>query len=129
MDTRTKIVSAEQAAQIATEARAAGRRVVLAAGSFDVLHAAHARFFTSLRDLDAVLLVVVYDDATAQPVLAAQARAQMVAALAAVGHVILCPQLELEALIARLAPDRVERAVPGERNIIGEVLERHKSSP
>lgn len=128
MDTRSKIVSVEDVAGVC----AGCRRVVLAAGCFDVLHAGHVRFIRELSNDGAALVVAVYDDATLcrlrgqpRPVLQAQARAQLVAALAGVDYVVVWPEPALDALVKRLAPERVEHAPDGERNIIEEVLERH----
>ena len=133
MDTRSKIISLEQAGQLAAPLRAEGRRLIVAAGCFDVLQAAHARFLGSLRADGASLLVVVYDDPSlcrllgqTQPLLAEQARAQMVAALGAVDYVLIWGQPDLDPLLELLQPDQVERNTPGERNIIGEVIERHR---
>jgi bifunctional ADP-heptose synthase (sugar kinase/adenylyltransferase) len=132
MDTRTKIISLEQAGRAAAELRAAGRRLILADGCFDVLQAAHARFLQNLRSDKAVLFVAVYDDASlceiqgqARPILREQARAQLVAAVAGVDYVVICRQAEIEPLIARLQPDQVAHAAE-ERNIIGLIRNRHK---
>jgi len=121
MDTRTKILSGDQARTLA------GRRLILAAGAFDVLQAAHARFLGEVRCGGAELLVVVYEDAGLdRPILPEQARAQLVAALAVVDHVLIWPRARLDSLVEILRPERVEHAGRGERNIIEEVLARHK---
>ena len=123
MDTRTKIITAEQAVALGSE------RLLVAAGRFDVLHAGHIHFLRRIRSDSAPLLVVVYDDASlGKPVLPERARAQLVAALAGVDYVIVWPQTDLDSLLNRLAPARVEHAPEEERNIIGEVLEKHATS-
>jgi bifunctional ADP-heptose synthase (sugar kinase/adenylyltransferase) len=112
MDTRNKIIDVEAALRLDR------RRLVVAAGAFDVLQAAHARFLEAIRPVDGELLVVVWNDASlSQPILPERARAQLVAALRAVDYVVIAARGgELEAL--------VKWAVPEERNIIGVVLER-----
>ena len=123
MDTRTKIISLDEALRLRSE----GRRWALAAGAFDVLQAAHVRFLREIRSDGALLLVAVYDDASVgKPVLPEQARAQLVAALAAVDHVILWPGPKLDSLIEQLQPERVGYAGRNERNIIEEVLRRNQ---
>lgn len=123
MDTRTKILDLDAARGLRLE----DRPLVVAAGAFDVLQAAHARFLAGLRREGSLLLVAVWDDATlGRPVFTAAARAQLVAALAAVDYVVVCSEPALSGLLDALRPDRVERAVPDGRNIIGEVLERHR---
>lgn len=133
MDTRTKIISLEEATGLAERVRLQGRQLTLAAGCFDVLQAAHARFLNGLRSDDSLLLVAVYGDAALceirrqpKPVLSAQARAQLVAAFGAVDYVLIWPNPSLDLLIERLRPGRVEH-VSEERNIIEEITDRYKS--
>lgn len=133
MDTRTKILSFQGVTSGAVQICTGIRRLVVAAGGFDVLQAAHARFLAGLRDSDSVLLVAVWNDLTLSrlsgrptPVLGQDARALMVAALAAVDYVVVCSEAELESLAAGLSPARLERSIPGERNIIEEVRARHE---
>lgn len=132
MDTRTKIISLEEAAEMAERIRSDGRHLTLVAGCFDVLQAAHARFLNGLRSHGSLLLVAVYGDAALceikrqpKPVLSAQARAQLVAAFGAVDYVLIWPSASLDLLIERLRPGRVEH-VSEERNIIEEIVARHK---
>ncbi len=127
MDTRTKILRLEQALEAAAQLRREGRRLRLAAGGFDVLQAAHAEFLTALRSDGDALLVAVFDDASlGRPVLAEQARAQLVAALRAVDYVLVWPESRLGELRDQLQVARIEPAPAAGRNIIGEVLDRHK---
>jgi bifunctional ADP-heptose synthase (sugar kinase/adenylyltransferase) len=132
MDTRAKIINLEQARDLAAAARARGAKVVLVDGCFDVLQAAHAHFIAGLRSDGAVVLVAVYDDASlcrrteqSRPILGERARAALVAGLGVVDHVVLWRSPEIESLAAEIHPDRAEHA-PDARNIIGEILERHK---
>ncbi len=135
MDTRTKIVDLDRAVRLAAELRANGRRLILADGYFDVLQAAHARALGRLRSDGAAIIVAVYDDAALckmrqqqRPILTAQARAQMVAALGVVDYVLVWPETTLDALVAQLRPDQVEH-VQDERNIIVEIRRRYSTEP
>lgn len=112
MDTRNKIID------LKTALRLDRQRLVVAAGAFDVLQAAHARFLETIRPEDGELLVAVWNDASlSQPILPEQARAQLVAALRAVDYVVIAARNgEVEKL--------VQWAVPEDRNIIEVVLER-----
>jgi bifunctional ADP-heptose synthase (sugar kinase/adenylyltransferase) len=112
MDTRNKIIDLETALGLDRQ------KLAVAAGAFDVLQAAHARFLETIRPADGELLVVVWNDASlSQPILPERARAQLVAALRVVNYVVIAARGgELETL--------VQWAVPEERNIIGVVLER-----
>jgi hypothetical protein len=86
VDTRTKIVDAPRLAGIAAEVRRSGGRLRIVRGYFDVLIAPQVR---RLRELsDRATLVVALDDPP-EPVLAARARAELVAALEPVDYVII----------------------------------------
>ena len=92
-----------------------------------MLQAGHGRFLEGLRAEARTLLVVVWSDASLErPVLTEGSRAQLVAALAAVDHVVVAGRDDWKTLVERLRPERVEQDVPEERNIIEDVLERHR---
>lgn len=85
MDTRNKIISPERAASVARELRANGSGIKVVTGYFDVLLAGHVRRLGEVAD-GRHLFVVVLDPP--EPVLAARARAELVAALAVVDYVV-----------------------------------------
>jgi bifunctional ADP-heptose synthase (sugar kinase/adenylyltransferase) len=99
VDTRTKILDAGAATAVAGEARRAGKTVKLVVGTFDPLLAAHARRLREIAGEGAVLFVAIREPA--QPLLAAQARAELVAALGMVDYVVLDD--------APLQPDEIYR--------------------
>src|SRR3989449_5039603 len=75
--------------------RAAGARVVFTNGCFDLLHPGHVRYLAAARALGDVLVVGLNSDASVQrlkgdgrPVLRADERAEVLAALAAVDHIV-----------------------------------------
>ena len=75
--------------------RAAGASVVFTNGCFDLLHPGHVRYLAAARALGDVLVVGLNDDASVRrlkgpgrPILHAGERAEMLAGLAAVDHVI-----------------------------------------
>jgi rfaE bifunctional protein nucleotidyltransferase chain/domain len=112
MDTREKILQREQLAARIAEHRARGKRVVLANGCFDLLHAGHVRYLDGARRQGDMLVVAVNSDASARPlkgpgrpVLAAEARARLVAALGAVSYVTVFDEPDVAALLTALRPD------------------------
>jgi rfaE bifunctional protein nucleotidyltransferase chain/domain len=112
MDTGAKILQREQLAARIAEDRARGKRVVLANGCFDLLHAGHIRYLDGARRQGDVLVVAVNSDASARPlkgpgrpVLTAEARARLVAGLGAVSYVTVFDEPNVEALLATLRPD------------------------
>src|SRR5262245_52666886 len=92
--------------------RAAGQRIVFTNGCFDLLHPGHVRYLAAARALGDVLVVGLNDDASVRrlkgpgrPVLALAERAEVLAALAAVDHVIVFADDTPRALIAARLPD------------------------
>jgi D-beta-D-heptose 7-phosphate kinase/D-beta-D-heptose 1-phosphate adenosyltransferase len=92
--------------------RAAGRRVVFTNGCFDLLHPGHVRYLTAARALGDVLVVGLNGDASVgrlkgagRPVLRLDERAEVLAGLAAVDHLIVFDDDTPRAVIAGLLPD------------------------
>lgn len=112
MNTRSKILSREELRKKIAEHHQSGQRVVLANGCFDILHVGHVRYLQGARREGDVLIVAVNSDASTRtlkgpgrPVLPARARAELVAALAAVDHVVVFEELDVRALLRELRPD------------------------
>jgi rfaE bifunctional protein nucleotidyltransferase chain/domain len=112
MDTREKILPHETLAIRVAEHRTKGQRVVLANGCFDLLHAGHVRYLDGARRQGDVLVVAVNSDSSARPlkgpgrpILPAEARARLVAALGAVSYVTVFDEPDVSALLSALRPD------------------------
>jgi rfaE bifunctional protein nucleotidyltransferase chain/domain len=109
---RSKIGRLEDVAAAVAAARAAGRRVALANGCFDVLHVGHVRYLEGARAEADLLVVGVNGDASVRrlkgagrPVQPEGDRALLVAALACVDHVVVFPDDDVAALLRALRPD------------------------
>ena len=96
---------------MAETARAAGRRVVLANGCFDLLHVGHIRYLEDARALGDLLIVGVNGDAAVRrlkgpgrPLMPAAERAEMLAALRAVDHVVVFDDDTADNLVGLLRP-------------------------
>jgi len=107
-----KIVSRDQLRQRVADWRGAGDRITLANGCFDVLHVGHVRYLHAARELGGKLIVAVNADASVRalkgegrPVMPADERAEILAALADVDAVIVFPEADVRALIRELRPD------------------------
>ncbi len=92
--------------------RAAGARVVFTNGCFDLLHPGHVRYLAAARALGDVLVVGLNSDdsirrlkGSGRPVLRVEERAEVLAGLTAVDHLIVFEDDTPQALIAALAPD------------------------
>lgn len=112
MNSRDKILTLEKLAARLAEERARGRRTVLANGCFDLLHAGHVRFLQGARREGDVLVVAVNSDASerrlkgpGRPILPAEARAELVAAMGAVDYVLIFEESDVGGLLERLRPD------------------------
>jgi rfaE bifunctional protein nucleotidyltransferase chain/domain len=111
MNTREKILSREAlVAELAT-ARGKGRQIVFANGCFDILHVGHVRYLAAARQEGDLLVVGVNSDRSTQtlkgagrPILPEMARAELVAALAAVDYVTIFDELNVEPLLTALRP-------------------------
>ena len=97
---------------IRARARRAGKTVALANGIFDLFHVGHLRYLEGARALADVLVVAVNSDASTRrnkgpgrPVVPEAERAEIVAALACVDHVVVFGSKTVVPLIRKLRPD------------------------
>lgn len=110
---REKVVDRATAAAKADEARRAGKRVVFTNGCFDLLHVGHVRYLAAARDAGDLLVVGLNSDAsvrrlnkgTERPIVPEGARAEVVAALAAVDWVTVFDEDTPAETIAAILPD------------------------
>jgi len=109
--TRQKILPLDELRRRLDDERRRGRRIVLANGCFDVLHVGHVRYLEGARREGDLLVVAINSDSgvralkgPGRPFLPATARAELVAALAAVDFVVLFDDLTVEPLLETLRP-------------------------
>jgi rfaE bifunctional protein nucleotidyltransferase chain/domain len=105
------IIPREGTTELGVQLRRAGRRISFANGCFDVLHAGHVRYLQAARQQGDVLVVGINSDPSVaalkgpgRPLLPAQARAELVAALESVDYVIIFDELTVEPLLSELRP-------------------------
>lgn len=89
-----------------------GERIVLANGNFDLLHVGHVRYLRGAKELGGKLVVAINSDESVRalkgdgrPVMPAEERAEIVAALADVDAVVIFSELDVRALIREIRPD------------------------
>jgi hypothetical protein len=116
VDTRTKIVAWEQGVAILEAMAGENGEGIVVTGHFDPLLASHAARLRELGQRARPLVVVITDPA--RPLLPPRARAELVAALAAVDRVILAPA-------AGFAPPV---GFPGSRLVRDEELDRERTA-
>lgn len=107
-----KILTHKQLADVRSQLRATGKRLVMTNGCFDVLHVGHVRYLQAARRLGDALLVAINSDAAVRelkgahrPIVAEQERAEILAALEAVDYVLIFDELSPRSLIAETLPD------------------------
>jgi D-beta-D-heptose 7-phosphate kinase/D-beta-D-heptose 1-phosphate adenosyltransferase len=113
MDTRDKVVSLDEAACRAAQARAVGRKVVFTNGCFDLLHAGHVRLLAQARALGDLLVLGLNSDASVRslgkgedrPLVPQAQRAEVAAALAAVDLVVVFDEPTPLRLIEAILPN------------------------
>jgi rfaE bifunctional protein nucleotidyltransferase chain/domain len=92
--------------------RAAGERVALTNGAFDLIHVGHLRSLEQARAHGDVLVVGVNSDASVRrykspdrPIVPEADRAELIAGLACVDYVVLFDESTAEALLAAVQPE------------------------
>ncbi len=109
---REKILGRLELRQRVEQWRHAGERIILANGNFDLLHVGHVRYLQGAKELGGQLVVAINSDESVRalkgegrPVMPAEERAEIVAALAVVDAVVIFSELNVRALIREIRPD------------------------
>jgi D-glycero-beta-D-manno-heptose 1-phosphate adenylyltransferase len=108
-----KLLALDDLPALRARAAAAGQRIALANGVFDLFHVGHLRYLQGARALADLLVVAVNSDASAKllgkgpgrPVVPAAERVEIVAGLACVDHVVLFDTKDVVPVIRGLRPD------------------------
>ena len=108
---KKKILTAEQARAVGNEMRENGRKLVFTNGCFDLLHVGHVRYLQSARELGDALLVAINGDESVRglkgegrPLNRAEDRAELIAALDYVDHVVIFPEVRATQLLEIVRP-------------------------
>jgi len=107
-----KILSRDQLHQRVAQWRAAGEKIILTNGCFDLLHVGHVRYLHAAKELGGRLIVAINSDDSVRalkghdrPLVPAEERAEMLAALADVDAVLIFPELDVRPLVSEIRPD------------------------
>jgi len=108
---KSKIKSLQQLKKIVKLYKLHGKSVVLANGCFDLLHVGHIRYLEASKKMGDVLIVAINNDRSVRaikdprrPIIKQQARAEIVASLAAVDHVVLFGEKQVDRVLLALQP-------------------------
>ena len=109
---KEKVITREELRERVDEWRRGGERIVLANGNFDLLHVGHVRYLRAAKELGGKLVVAINSDESVRtlkgegrPVMPAEERAEIVAALTDVDAVVIFSELDVRALIREIRPD------------------------
>ena len=108
---RNKILTRARLADAVAADRQAGRTIAFANGCFDLLHVGHVRYLQAAATQGDRLVVAVNDDAAAgakgpgRPILPADIRAELVAAIRGVAYVTIFSEPTVTELLLLLKPD------------------------
>jgi D-glycero-beta-D-manno-heptose 1-phosphate adenylyltransferase len=112
LQTQNKILSREALLERVKQWRSDGERITLANGGFDLLHVGHIRYLHGAKELGGRLIVAINSDESVRalkgegrPIMPAEDRAEIVAALADVDAVVIFPELDVRAIIREIRPD------------------------
>jgi D-glycero-beta-D-manno-heptose 1-phosphate adenylyltransferase len=110
--TQSKIVDRDELRRRVAAWRAAGERITLANGCFDLLHVGHVRYLRAAKQIGGRLVVAINSDDSVRslkgegrPLMPADERAEILAALADVDAVVVFPERDVRALIREIHPD------------------------
>ncbi len=109
---QSKILSRDGLRQRVADWRRSGSQITLTNGCFDVLHVGHVRYLHAARELGGKVIVAVNSDASVRalkgegrPVIPADERAEILAALGDVDAVVIFPEKDVRAIIREIRPD------------------------
>lgn len=107
-----KVLSRDELQKRVADWRNTGARITLTNGCFDLLHVGHVRYLHAARELGGKLIVAVNSDDSVRtlkgegrPLIPAEERAEILAALADVDAVVIFPEKDVRAIIREIRPD------------------------
>lgn len=110
--TKSKVLGRDQLQSQVEAWRSAGDRITLANGCFDLLHVGHVRYLHAAKGLGGRLVVALNSDESVRslkgegrPLMPAEERAEILAALADVDAVVIFQERDVRAIIREIHPD------------------------
>lgn len=106
-----KIIERKSLTELVKELKAQKKAIVFTNGCFDILHVGHVRYLQAAKQLGDVLILGLNSDVSVQalkgpgrPVNGQDDRAEVLAALAAVDHIVMFDEITAEQLIRTIQP-------------------------
>jgi rfaE bifunctional protein nucleotidyltransferase chain/domain len=108
----SKVVSREELRRRVENWRAQGDKITLANGCFDLLHVGHVRYLHAAKELGGRLIVAINSDESVRklkgdgrPLMPANERAEILAALTDVDAVVVFSESDVRALVREIRPE------------------------
>ncbi len=112
MNTIDKILTLESLVTRLKKVRKAAKKIVFTNGCFDILHVGHVRYLAEARSRGDILIVGLNSDASVslikgarRPIVRQHHRAEVLASLACVDHIVIFEEPDPLRLIQTLKPD------------------------
>lgn len=112
MEPRDKIVPLEELVTRLEKVRSTTGKIVFTNGCFDIIHVGHVRYLTEARSRGDMLIVGMNSDASVRsikgdkrPIVRQSSRAEVLAGLACVDHIVIFDEPDPLRLIQTLKPD------------------------
>lgn len=129
-----KLATKDRLVDALVRARAKKQRIVFTNGCFDLMHVGHTRYLQAAKALGDILVVGINSDASVKtldkdpdrPIVPETQRAEIVAALGCVDHVVIFDETDPLQLITALQPDVLVKGGdwPVEKIVGRDVVER-----
>lgn len=107
-----KLLDREQLKRRVEQWRKSGEKITLANGCFDLLHVGHVRYLRAAKELGGRLVVAINSDDSVRnlkgdgrPVMPAEERAEILAALSDVDAIVIFPEPDVRPLIREIRPE------------------------
>jgi len=107
-----KILNGDELRRTVANWRASGEKITLANGCFDLLHVGHIRYLHAAKELGGRLVVAINSDPSVRtlkgagrPLMPAEERAEILAALSDVDAVVIFAEPDVRALVRAIRPD------------------------
>lgn len=128
---RNKVITVERLRDELARRRAAGQRIAMTNGCFDLLHPGHIASLRAARQEGDCLVVGLNSDASVRllkgperPIVNQQGRAEMLAALEFVDYVVLFEEEHVTRLVQDVAPDVLVKAANyAKQEVVGREIE------
>jgi rfaE bifunctional protein nucleotidyltransferase chain/domain len=125
--TQTKQKTLDELITIVKDARAEGKKVVLANGCFDLIHAGHVSYLESAKKIGDILVVALNSDVSVKllkderrPVIPEDQRVEILSAMEAVDYIVVFDDNTCDRILREIHPDYHAKGTDYQRDTVPE---------